>query len=223
MYKLLVVFLGALILSGCQNNIDYSVTAISDQKSDLKSYYLYPTSKDKDINSLEFRNVSKYVETALNRKGYTRSEDPSYADFMLGLNYVINNVNISYSQVDVPLYGNVGYSSIQTNGYGNSFTLGNNIHSNYSSTTTLTPAEGIIGYSTKTVSNRNYLSFLSLDAATLNNNTLYPIWKVSVATQTGKLSDVEILKTLSGISSQYANKNTGEPVLLSIPIEQIRN
>ena len=108
----------------------------------------------------------------------------------------------------------------QTSGNIYSSRYGNNVSSNYFQTTTSTPENGIIGYSQETVENTNNISYLTLKAAILDNQQqLYPIWAVVVLSQINKLNNFEMIKSLSNISSDLANKNTGDIVPIVTPLK----
>ena len=212
---LLIILIGLMIV-GC-GGAQYRVKVNSIGKSlpQQNTYVLFAGNKDGDINSLEFKEYAKYVNTALKEKGFieTNFEKASIAIF---LSYGIGEPKESAYSYSMPTYGQTGYSSSRTTGTFNSY--GNN--TSYSGTTTYTPTYGVNGSQTYLGTRVSYFRYAILDASDLNeykkSKKQIQLWKTTI-TSTGSSGDLrQVFPVLIGASKKYIGNNTGKKITVNI-------
>lgn len=220
-----------LVLSGCANmrppTFHINVDSISSAKEN-KIYVLLPSNKNVKVDDLQFKEYAKYVNRALQRKGFSPAKNFQKANVAIFLGYGIGEPKEHQFTYSLPTWGKTGISSSTT--YGTSNTYGNlNTYGNYgtysgntnsSSTTIYTPTYGITGSTRHSGSYTTYFRFMFLDAVDLEefkkSKKTVQLWKTTV-TSSGSSSDLRrVFPILVAASKNYIATNTGKKVQVNL-------
>lgn len=196
--KTISVMCLSIFLFGCQSRVQYSVDSDIKSDHDLKTYYLYSL-KNKNLVP-DYAKTKEQIEYSLNKKGYESVSNPTLADFVVSFDSSINSKNIDYAKIDAPLAGK----------------LGRKVES-------FKEADEQYSIPEKKRLKLPCLSYLKLKASTLSSdNELTPIWSVSTTTATCKLTDYQVVDTLSAVASNFTRKDTTGTIATSIPLKYIK-
>lgn len=202
-----LLFLGvitALIISGCATgpstptdprmsdlSLDAKVNSLAapDAASKGKSIFITSAMQNVSDNDLEFIEVARYIENALFKKGYLRSNSVEAADLLIRLGYGIGNAQTS-SETVVTSHGYsypVGWMWFRA------------------------PPQ------TQTVQNTTYMRNLILEAYDLKDpKRKSQIWKTTVKSE-GSSSDLHlVLAYMIAASSEYFGTRTGRQIDVTI-------
>ena len=181
-----------------------------------KNYVLLPGLEGINANDLQYQEYANYVDKALAKKGFLKSDDIKNADIAIFLVYGIGDPQVQQYTYSLPVWGQTGVSSSST--YGTINTFDNT--TTYSGTTTYTPTYGIVGSTTHTGTTVTYFRYLVLDAIDLEiyrkNKKVVQVWKTSV-TSPGSSGDLrQVFPILVGASMDYIGTNTGKKVRVTL-------
>ena len=182
----------SLIFSGCtafQIKVD-SIRDYSQKKG--ANYILLPGLKDIDINDLNFKEYSSYVEKALSQKGFRKVLLGDKPDVIIFLAYGIGDPQSETLAYSVPIYGQTGDGSTY----------------------------GVVG-SQHYVSNIDmYYRWISIEgisvAEFINDKKIVPIWKTTI-TSKGTSGDLRrVFPYLLVAGQDYLGENTGKQIRFTI-------
>ena len=202
--QLFITTLATLLSSGCGGRFYVGISSIRDSFSNSGiGYFLVPGDENVSINDVQFREYARYVERALQTKGYNRVSSPEEADLLLALWYGISQPQRS----SVPLFGQTGGGTahiMSTKGYVGS------LHTQ--------PTYGMIGTLPIRTFSR-YFVLVAYDADSLIDTVgqdPVQIWETTV-TSTGKSSDLRrVFPVMVAASYKYIGTNTGQRIDVEI-------
>lgn len=213
-FALFITVLISILLTGCVR-IAVNVDSIGDQPKLTKLYILSSGMSNINDNDLQFKEYARYVNNALQEKGYQLS-DFGNANIGIMLSYGISEPHTKYSISSKPIYGQTGVSSSFTTGSINTFGNMASLNAN----TTYTQNDGVIGTKIKTTSNTTYDSFITLHAIDLNKyritKEMEPIWKITMVSNNGSSDLRKIFPIILGAGKEYIGTNTGKSVRIII-------
>lgn len=163
------LLLVAALLAGCGGGEVFRVE-VSGLNSGItpaaKRYILLPAERSTRPDDLQFIEFSRYVDAALQRKGYRRASDAEQADVAVFLDYGIGAPQQHTYSYNIPQWGQTGVASSQTTGavsvYGN--------QARYSTQTSYTPTYGVTGYTTHVGTHTTHDRFIRLSAFELRSS-----------------------------------------------------
>ncbi len=209
---LFILPLISLLLQGCAPSFRVEIDSISDTESATKpNYILWPGAKEIEMDDLQYREYSRYIERVLASLGYSKSTDLAKADIAIFFSYGVGDPETHEYTYAVPTWGQINgsyHTSGTINTYGDT--------SIYSATTTHTPAYGITGSTTQVGSYTTYLRHMILDAIDLEEyrttKKLKQVWKTTV-TSSGYSDDLrKVLPAMVAAAKSYIGKDTGKKV-----------
>ncbi len=220
---ILLIFSGGCPIGGQIYRIDVdSISALG--VASKTRYVLSPKMKDVEEDDLQYQEYALYIERALASRGYTKTENPAYADIAIFLGYGISEPETHQETTSSPVYGQTGVSEKKTTGnigsYGSICKTTNTLlcqdTTTYSDTTTYTPSYGVIGSETKTHTYTNYSKYMSLYALDLNEyrrtKKEKEIWEMTV-TSTDSSDDLRrIFPVLVAAATPHIATSTGKKV-----------
>lgn len=226
--KNIIISVFILLFSGCAMKPKYfvNVDSIGDIHHKTK-YVLMSGFKNISITNLEFQEYSKYIDKALQNKGFVKT-DFKNADVAIFLRYGISKPQKHIQSYSIPIYGQTGVSSATTYGtsniygtlntYGNTGYYSGNRYSN--STTYYTPRYGIKGYQSRISEYTTYTRYYELNAIDLEyykkTQKQKELWKTTV-TSTGSNGDLRrVFPILIAASKKYIGSNTGKQVKVQL-------
>jgi hypothetical protein len=202
------------LLSGCATTrFNSSVDSFAKADATVKKrYILISGGKEGEVNNLQFQEFATYINKVLTEKGFMKVGAFQDADVAIFFTYAIGNPQTYQYTYSLPIYGQTGVSSANTNGtltsYGQTAT--------YSSTTTYTPTYGVTGSTTHSYTDTVYTRFLFLDAydvATyIKENKMNQVWKTNVVS-TGSSNDLRlVMPYMVTAMKPYLCTNTGRKI-----------
>jgi hypothetical protein len=217
--KIFFILVCIFLIQGCTTSPELSVNidSIATKNPDQNIKYVMFSGMEKvSSDDLQFQEYSRYVENALQSKGYKKSESIENANVAIFISYGIGEPKQHQFTYSVPVYGKTGIASSNTYGTVNSY--GN--RANYNTSTTYTPSYGVIGATTQVGTTTTYTRFLQIDALALEpNKKTKPeknLWKTTV-TSTGTSNDLRrVMPVMVAGSSEYIASNTGKIVTIDI-------
>jgi len=226
--KNIIISVFILLFSGCAMKPKYfvNVDSIGDIHHKTK-YVLMSGFKNISITNLEFQEYSKYIDKALQNKGFVKT-DFKNADVAIFLRYGISKPQKHIQSYSIPIYGQTGVSSATTYGtsniygtlntYGNTGYYSGNRYSN--STTYYTPRYGIKGYQSRISEYTTYTRYYELNAIDLEyykkTQKQKELWKTTV-TSTGSNGDLRrVFPILIAASKKYIGSNTGKQIKIQL-------
>ena len=223
--KNIIISVFILLFSGCAMKPKYfvNVDSIGDIHHKTK-YVLMSGFKNISITNLEFQEYSKYIDKALQNKGFVKT-DFKNADVAIFLRYGISKPQKHIQSYSIPVYGQTGVSSATTYGtsnthgtlntYGKNRYYSGNTYSN--STTYYTPTYGIKGYQSGVSKYITYIRYYELNAIDLEYyKKQRELWKTTV-TSTGSSGDLRrVFPILVAASEKYIGSNTGKQVKVQL-------
>ena len=204
-----LIFLGVitvLIINGCattpstpvdprmfghnsQIHVQVNSFAAPDAASKGKTFFIISAMQNVGDNDLEFLEVARYIENALSKKGYIRTDNIKSADILIRLGYGIGNPNTSSETV------------VTSHGY--SYPVGWMWFT--------APPQ------TKTVTTTTYMRNLILEAYDLKDpKRKSQLWKTTVKSGGGTSDLNRILAFMIAASSEYFGTSTGMQLYLTI-------
>ncbi len=219
--KIVIISLwfSVLLLSGCANmrppTFYVNVDSIGDAGSN-KTYILLPGNKDTKPSSLQFQEYARYVNRALQEKGFIQAETLQEANVAIFLGYGIGDPQEHQYTYSLPTWGQTGVLSSYTTGTVSSY----GGYGMYSGTTTYTPTYGVTGSTTHSGSYVTYFRFMLLDAVDLDeyrkSQKEVQLWK-TIVTSTGTSGDLRrVFPILVAASKNYIGTNTGKKVKVKL-------
>jgi len=225
-FKGIVIFcILFLSLYGCAMTQKYhvDVDSISSPDADSKKKYILLSGiKDVKDTDLQFIEYTKYIETALISRGFSKATTIEDANVAIFLVYGIGNPQKNTYSYALPMWGQTGVSSSTT--YGSLNTFGNT--ATYSGTTTYNPTYGITGFFPVSGSYVNYFRFLILDAVDIDEykktQKMNQLWQTTV-TSTGSSGDLRLVfPVMVAASKEYLGLNTGKRIQIILSEEDQR-
>jgi hypothetical protein len=207
-----LIVLASTLLFACTMMMARIDSISTSQTAFKKKYILLPGLKNVSQSDLQFKEFSRYIEKALNSRGYIKVEDVNDAEIAILVLYGISAPQSTISSV--PIYGQTGISSSST--VGTISTFGST--STFSGSTYYTPKYGVVG--SMPVTRTKYTRYLVLDAYDLDefreSSKELEIWKTTVISS-GRSGDLrEIFPYLIVASTPYIGTNTGKQVTVKI-------
>jgi len=137
----LTAVIALLLLAGCASMgrprfhvvVDSLASAGADQH---RTYVLLPGNEGVTWEDLQFQEYSRYVQRALEARGFQPAQEAEDADVAIVLSYGIGDPQTRQYTYSLPVWGQTGVSSSHT--YGTATAYGNT--ASYSGTTTYTPS-----------------------------------------------------------------------------------
>ncbi len=226
-FTIMSVFI-LLLFTGCAMKPRYvvDVNSIGDIHHKIK-YVLMSGLKNTPTTNLEFQEYTKYIDKALQKKGFIKS-DFKNANVAIFLRYGISGPQKHTESYSIPVYGQTGVSSSTTygtsntygtlNSYGNTGYYQGNTYSN--ATTYYTPTYGIKGYQNGTREYILFTRYYELSAVDLEKykktNKNIQLWKTMV-TSTGSSGDLRrVFPILVAASEKYIGLNTGKTIQIQL-------
>lgn len=143
--KLAILFLTAVFLIGCGRQINVTVDSIcSTSAYEKKKYVLLPGNEGTSEDDLQFQEFAMYTDKILRAEGFVKATQIKDAEIAILLSYGISDPQFHHYTYSVPVWGQTGVSSSNSNGR---VYMSNN-SAYYSENTTYTPSYGVIGSST---------------------------------------------------------------------------
>ena len=201
------------LIVGCatmQPNL-FSVNVDSFAQTDTglkKRYMLLPGGKEMEAGDLQFQEFAGYIDKTLSEKGFVKVNALQDAEIAIFLAYAIGDPQTYQYSHSLPIWGETGISSANTNGTVSS----SGGMATYSEKTTFTPSYGITGYRTKITTETLYTRFLFLDAYDITaydkEKKMNQIWKIS-AVSTGESGDLRfVFPYMVAAMKSYVGTNT---------------
>jgi hypothetical protein len=222
MKKLIYLFVMALLMSGCATcqKLEF-VTFVDSINSTVpmlgKKYIILSGLKDVNINDLQFKEFSTYVNRALESKGYEIAKNINDADIVITLIYRIGEPKEHQVSFVRPIYGQTGVSSATTHGaIGPSYGAGMFHNTQYSSTTTYTPSFGVVGAVPRTINIVTYTRYVSMRAYDVKlfreEKPENELWRTEIVS-TGPSDDLRLVfPVMIAAATPYLGENTGKKV-----------
>jgi hypothetical protein len=214
-----LVALLALAITGCAAPTSVRVTVDGMAAPEAKSavtYRLFPAIEGITENSLEWREYTAYLHTALAERGFKRVPPDVVPDMAILVWYGISEPQQEHYSYSVPIFGQTGVSSSTT--YGTLSTFGTT--STYSGTTTYTPTYGVVGATTHTGTHTIYtrgLDLVAMDLAHyLETGEPRAIWQTTLMS-TGSSGDLRrIFPFLVAAAKPYFGTDTGRQIVIDL-------
>ena len=100
-----VTLLAFLIFSGCATPYSFKVDAINNPETGgHESFTLVSSNAEIGEEDLQFKEVARYVKTALSGNGLYEAPDAEHADMIVDIAYGISDSKIDFKTVSVPAY-----------------------------------------------------------------------------------------------------------------------
>ncbi len=228
MKKIVAVVFVLILFYGCATKPKYivNVSSIGNTHQKMK-YVLMSGLKNISTTDLEFQEYAKYINKALQKKGFIKSYFKN-ANIAIFLSYGISKPQKHTYSYSIPIYGQTGISSATTYGtsntygtlntYGNTGYYSGNTYSN--ATTYYTPKYGIKGYQSGIGEYITYTRYFELSAVDLEYFKITKknkqLWKTTVIS-TGSSGDLRrVFPVLVAASERYIGLNTGKQIKIQL-------
>ncbi|MDE4918369.1 hypothetical protein ACUXAV_000411 [Cupriavidus metallidurans] len=215
------IALGAVLvaaLSGCatqsmQPRYEINVSSLASPLANGKTtYILFPGDKNIDEGDLQFQEFASYLDAALKRRGYLKSQRLESADMVVMLSYKIGDPRTIQTTRDIPVFGQTGVASATT--YGSTYRGG------FTSTTNFTPTYGVTGVVTTTDSETHYTRSVHVGAYAPPTAGGKPVelWSTTIVSS-GSSGDLrKVLPVMIRAAAPYLGVDTRETLKLIVPI-----
>lgn len=216
--KLVALIVITSLLSGCFGpmvNVSVDSISMSTYKKAKNKYFLLPGNKDCSISDLQFNEFAAYTDKVLQNEGFAKVTKLDDADIAILLTYGISDPQVYQYSYSVPILGQTGIASSNTQGSVNTFGK----TAIYSQSTSYTPSYGIVGSSTKVRTGILYARHLALSGYDLENfkktrelKDVVEVWSTK-ASSVGESGDLRrIFPVLLAASQEYIAINTGKNI-----------
>lgn len=213
--RFLMIALFFLPAIGCATEkYTCSVNAIASTDSlPSKTYVILSGTEGVRVDDLQFMEFARYVDRALQMRGYMKVRDLRDAGYAIFLSYFIGDPQTHVSTYLIPHIGQTGIAS--SSSVGTLYNFGN--YGVYSGTTTYQPSYGISGYSTGLRTTTTYTHVMSLAAVDVNyfrtTNQIRNPWLLAVAS-TGPSPDLRrIFPVMIAAAQPYVGRNSGGKIV----------
>jgi len=213
----LTAAIALLFLAGCasmrQPRFHVVVDSLASEAADQhRTYILLPGNEGVTWEDLQFQEYSRYVQRALEARGFRPAEQPEDADVAIVLSYGIGDPQTRQYTYSLPVWGQTGVSSSHT--YGTATAYGNT--ASYSGTTTYTPSYGITGYTSHVGSVTTYFRYALITAYDFAEfratEKQIQLWRTTI-TSSGSSGDLRrVFPILVSASVPHLGTNTGQQV-----------
>jgi hypothetical protein len=214
----LLALIATVLLGGCAGNAHrVLVDAINDPAATpaLRTYTLTSGSKDLDPSTLQFREASALLRTALSSRGYVEAAQPGDAALRIALSYGIGRPETRTVTHSYPVYAELGGGRVRTvtkntDAAGKTTT---------SSQTTIVPGRyERVGSDVTTSTYTLYPKHVIISARetqTLSGSTP-EVWSVSASYQSHSADLRADLPVLIAAAKPYLGENTGHGITVKV-------
>lgn len=206
------IFLGALLLGGCATGPRFSVDAINDPAAkNLKAYHIVSGDPSVPESDLRFQEARRYVETALQGRGYYPAPSPERAEIVVAVQVDIEGPIEKREVRAEPVYGRVG---------GGYRYVARTVPDGKGGTTTVTvpvyepPRTEVVGYRDREYVVYTFEKTLRMDAVTgeraTDGEAARQAWSVTVKNSDAEDDIREYLPYMAAAAIPYIGENSGK-------------
>ncbi len=216
--KLFILTGVSFLFIGCSTNYSFKVDAISNSEiAKLYSYKIVSGNDEISEDDLKFKEVARFVKTALSGKGLY--EAPSYksAEMIIDINYGIGEPKVEFKKFSTPVYGMSGgrYSNVRTPVRDEKGNI------KYVTTTVYDPPKKeIVGIEEKVVPVTIYEKFLNITARenkpVTNDDVGSQAWSISIKNKDESEDLRKYVPLMTAAALPYVGNSTANQVEVKV-------
>lgn len=213
MFKIVLLLISALLLSGCSSAIHVKIDAINipNYSTEQQTYKLLSGNPDISSNDLYFKEFSRFANHALKTTGLELATDDKKASQKIFFSFGINNGTTERYSYTIPVYEQIGGESItieeRTVTNGNLDTSTKEIYIPYS--------HQIVGREQRIHKITTYQSYLRLEGRS-NSEESEQLWMITIEASSSS-DDLRMLIPIMLSNAQpFIGNNSGKIINIKI-------